>query len=250
MEKINVLIVEDEPFVAKSIESILVGLGYSIAGVFSSGKETLKFFDPTLVDVIIMDIQLKGEMNGVETAMAIYKMSTTPIIYLTDNHNESLRKQAIFKTNSVQYLTKPFTSLDIDIAIDMALKTIRKNEFHDSQTDQSAYLEGDCIFVRENDTFQKLPIGHIVMLEADGAYCKLFYKDNRSNTKEMLFSENMSILEGKLAFTKDLYRIHRSYIINVKFLTKIQESRLWIEERELPIGKTYRQQFKTRFRFI
>ncbi|PWK65768.1 LytTR family two component transcriptional regulator [Mucilaginibacter oryzae] len=250
MERTKVLIIEDEPFVAETIRTILEETGYFVAGVFSSGEEMLDNFHPKLADIIIMDIHLKGNMNGVETSLAVRKISPTPIIYVTDNNAQALRKKAIFETNTVQYLTKPFTAIDLDVAIDLALKTLRKDAEEKTLTNESPYLADDCIFIKEGESFSKLHIDKIVMLQADGAYCKLFYKNNKNITEKILFSENMSVLEDKLQFAKNLYRIHRSYIINVSYLSKIQENRLWIEDEELPIGKTYRHDFKNRIRFM
>jgi DNA-binding LytR/AlgR family response regulator len=57
-------------------------------------------------------------------------------------------------------------------------------------------------------------------------------------------------LEVKLAFAKNLLRVHRSYIININYITKIQDNRLWIDDEEIPVGVTYKKELSDLIRFI
>lgn len=255
MEKVRILIVEDELIIAESLKIMLEGMGYEVPAIFVSGIETLEAFKPGFADIIIMDIQLANNTNGIETSIEIRKISTAPIIYITDNQDEYLRKKAIYETNTVQYLTKPFTRLDISIAIDLAIKAIKSHELQLQKTNKSSYIINECIFVKEGPGFKKIMVDDILFLRADGSYCNLIYRnsgkaDDKRKEENILFSENLSFLEERLAFAKNLVRIHRSYIINISFVKKIQENRLWIEDQEIPIGKTYKNEIRDRFRFI
>lgn len=249
MEKVKVLIVEDELLIAESLKITLANMGYEVPALFRSGKEVLDWFRPGLADIIMMDINLAGKMNGVETAIEIRKISTAPIIYITDNQDEALRKKAINETNTVQYLTKPFSKLDIAVAIDLAVKALKGHELMLEKVNNSSYLIDDCIFVKDLQGFKKIKISDILFLKADGSYCNLIYTADNSE-ESILFSENLSFLEERLAFARSLVRIHRSFIINIDSVKKIQENRLWIRDTEIPIGKTYKYEIKNRFRFV
>lgn len=83
MEDIKILIVEDENIIALNIKKKLKSFGYSIPAIASTGEEALKLTEIILPDLILMDIMLKGEMNGVEAAEQIRKRFDIPIIYLT-----------------------------------------------------------------------------------------------------------------------------------------------------------------------
>lgn len=85
----------------------------------------------------------------------------------------------------------------------------------------------------------------IRFLQADGSYCYLHVRDGK-----IMFTENLSFLEGKLAFAKNLVRVHRSYIVNINYITKIQDSRLWIDDEEIPVGVTYKKDLDNLLRFI
>jgi DNA-binding LytR/AlgR family response regulator len=260
MEKVRILIVEDELIIAESLKITLEGMGYEVAAIFTSGKETLENFKPGFADIIIMDIQLADNTNGIETSIEIRKISTAPIIYITDNKDEYLRKKAIYETNTVQYLTKPFTRLDISIAIDLAIKAIKGHNLMLEKANNSSYLINECIFVKDVQGFKKILISDIIFLKAEGSYCNLYFRvtnntsDKKNDTKtrddSIMFSENLSFLEEKLFFAKELVRIHRSYIVNINGVKKIHENRLWIEDIEIPIGKTYKNEIRNRFRFI
>ncbi len=254
MEKVKVLIVEDELIIAESLKVMLIDMGYDVPAIFTSGKATLENFNPELADIILMDIQLSGGINGVDTSIEIRKISTAPIIFITDNQDEYLRKKAIYETNSVQYLTKPFSRLDISIAIDLAIKTIKRHELALRKINNSSFLINECIFVKDNQGYRKIMTSDILFLKADGSYCKLIYQNSGrkdiDQQESILFSENLSFLEEKLSFAKGLVRIHRSFIVNINEVKKIHENRLWILQHEIPIGKTYKNEIRDRFRFI
>src|SRR2546429_1829248 len=90
----HVLIVEDEPVNAAVIEHQLKKLGYSVAGIATSGEEALEFAQKTKPDVVLMDIQLEGQMDGVEAAIAIRKELGIPVVYLTGNSDEQTLERA------------------------------------------------------------------------------------------------------------------------------------------------------------
>lgn len=254
MEKVKVLIVEDELIIAESLKIMLENMGYEVPAIFTSGKTTLENFKPGFADIIIMDIHLAENTNGIDTSIEIRKISTAPIIYITDDKDEYTRKKAIYESNTVQYITKPFTKLDISIAIDLALKAMKGHDLALKKNTESSFLINESIFVKDVQGFKKIMITDIMFLKADGSYCKLFYRGskrgNETVIEEIMFSENLSYLEEKLLFAKNLVRIHRSFIINIHNVKKIQENRLWIEDVEIPVGKTYKNEIRDRFRFI
>ena len=122
MVKLKILIVEDELVIAEGLKITLEGLGYEVPAIFTSGTETLKNYTPGMADIVFMDIHLADKTSGIDTAMELKKISDIPVIYLTNNRDEYLRKKAIYETNAVNYLNKPYSKADICIAIDFALK--------------------------------------------------------------------------------------------------------------------------------
>lgn len=246
MQKVKIVIVEDELLAAQSLKITLENLGYEVVAIFNSGDEAVRDFRAGMADVFFMDIHLANSMNGLEAASAIGKISNVPIIFLTQNHDEQLQKEAINKANTVHYINKPFSQIDISVAVDFALKSLKSNGFLAQGPKANAYLLNDSIFLKNPNGFNKIMIADIKYITAEGSYSMFYFR----NLKEQILCENLSYFEEKLSFAKDLLRVHRSFIVNVNHIGKVQENRLWIDETEIPIGKTYRSQFAEKFRFI
>jgi DNA-binding LytR/AlgR family response regulator len=245
MQTVKILIVEDELVVAESLKIILEGLGYEVTGMFSSGTELLRNYRPYMADMVFMDIHLADKTSGIETAIALQKTSSVPVIYITNSNDEYLRKKAIYETNAVHYLTKPFSRADISIAIDFALKVLKTYKFESIKPGEDAYLVNNSIFLKNGLGFRRIMISDIMYLKANGSYCDFTFRD-----KSHLFSENLSYFEEKLSFADELVRIHRSYIVNTNFIQRVHENRVWIADAEIPIGRTYRNVLTEKFRFI
>jgi PAS domain S-box-containing protein len=116
----NVLIVEDEPVNAAVIEHQLKKLGYSVAGIATSGEEAIELAQSTKPDVVLMDIHLEGQFDGVEAAVAIRKKSGVPVVYLTGNSDEETIERAR-TTEAFGYLHKPFQEREVHSTLQLAL---------------------------------------------------------------------------------------------------------------------------------
>lgn len=116
----TVMIVEDEAIVAKDIETSLASLGYSICAVASSGEEALAAAQKTRPDLILMDIMLKGKLDGIETARQITSKLEIPVVFLTAFSDEGTIGRAK-ETNAFGYLLKPFEERELRTTIEMAL---------------------------------------------------------------------------------------------------------------------------------
>ena len=116
----SVLVVEDEGIVAMHIENILKSLGYTVSGTFSSGEEAIETAKNFRTDLVLMDIVLKGKMDGIEAADHIRNNFDIPVIFLTAYGDESTLHRAKI-TEPYGYLLKPFKERELHIAIEIAL---------------------------------------------------------------------------------------------------------------------------------
>lgn len=118
--KTRILIVEDEVITAMDIKSILEELGYEAPGIANSGNEAISFAEQFNPDLILMDIVLKGQMDGTEAAKEILKKKHVPIIFLTaysDDETFTRAKEVL----PYGYVTKPFGTRQVQMVIEMAL---------------------------------------------------------------------------------------------------------------------------------
>ncbi|HJV36452.1 response regulator [Geomonas sp.] len=120
MDKITVFIVEDEAIIAADLAEKLTTLGYQVAGVAARGEEAVEKVCKLLPAVVLMDIRLKGEMDGIEAAQAIRKRVDLPVIYLTA-HSDAATLGRAKVTGPFGYLLKPFEEREVATAIELAL---------------------------------------------------------------------------------------------------------------------------------
>ena len=133
VSKANILIVEDEHIILLDIQTSLESLGYTIAGHADRGEHALKKVKELHPDLILMDIGLKGEMDGIEAATQIRTQFDLPVIFLTAFANQSTIERAT-KAQPYGYILKPFEEHELAIAVEMALykhsmeKKLRESE--------------------------------------------------------------------------------------------------------------------------
>lgn len=106
MQRPKVLIVEDESIQAMIIRRIVEGEGYEVAGVVDYAEEVMAAIEKQRPDLVLMDIYLKGGMNGVEAVRAINEKHPLPVIYVTGNTDDETYESAM-KTRHVAYMEKP-----------------------------------------------------------------------------------------------------------------------------------------------
>ena len=120
MEKVRILVVEDETVVAMDIANTLRKLGYEVTDTVPSGEQALASVKENRPDLIFMDIGLKGEMDGIETATQIRSLYSIPVIFLTAFVDEKTLDRAK-GTVPAGYITKPFEENDLRIADEVGL---------------------------------------------------------------------------------------------------------------------------------
>ena len=120
MSKIRVLIVEDERIVAQEIEYALDRMGYEIVDIISKGEQAIQVAGETKPDLILMDIRLEGDLDGVEAANRIRDEHHLPVIFLTAFADEETLQRAKI-SEAYGYILKPFRENELHTAIEMAL---------------------------------------------------------------------------------------------------------------------------------
>ncbi|MCL1471549.1 GGDEF domain-containing response regulator [Argonema antarcticum] len=120
IESATILVVEDESIVAIDIQNILENLGYKVPAIADTGNEAIQKADEIKPCLVLMDIRLKGEIDGIEAAEQILLRFDIPVIYLTAYADEETLSRAK-KTSPFGYIIKPFEERELNIAIDMAI---------------------------------------------------------------------------------------------------------------------------------
>jgi PAS domain S-box-containing protein len=137
----RIFIVEDEKIVSRDLQNVLESMGYEVAGVATSGEEAVGLIPGLRPDIVLMDIMLKGRMDGIEAAERFRSELEVPLIYLTAYADDMTLQRAKI-TEPYGYLLKPFDERDLSIAIEIALYRHRmENRVRESERWLSATLK-------------------------------------------------------------------------------------------------------------
>ena len=135
MDKAKILIVEDDGMVALMIKGALEQKGYSVVGTLGSGEEVLENIGLLKPDLVLMDINLQGELDGVETTQKLLEQYNIPVVYLTGDSEEMTIAKAL-QTEPYGYVLKPFRLQDLFITIQMALQKSNADQNKKEQIDE------------------------------------------------------------------------------------------------------------------
>jgi len=152
MKEINILIVEDESIVAMEIKSYIQTLGYSALDTCSNAKDAFATITRYPIDIILMDIYIKGELDGVETAEIIKKSHPNiEIIFLTA-HLDDYNVDRAIKINPIAYLSKPFNREELRVFLKIALHKIKKETSLDTGNKHHIILDDEFSYDQGNQT--------------------------------------------------------------------------------------------------
>lgn len=246
----NILVVEDESIVAKDIQVCLRKLGYDVVGIVSSGEEAVLKAEEFDLDLVMMDIMLKGEMSGIEAADIIRKKKSIPVIFLTAYTDRNTVDKAK-ETEPYGYIIKPFKEIDIQTAIEIALyKHGREMEVKKERDMYYSMVEKqdsvDMMFVKANQRLVKIKYSDIYFIEALKDYVVI-------NTMERRYTihSTMKDIESKMP-EKDFIRVHRSFIIRLDKIKEIDHSNVVLEndKKIVPVGGSYKELLQQRINMI
>jgi CheY-like chemotaxis protein len=117
---LEVLIVEDEIFIAKALELELNKRGYAVSAILSQGEDVLNWLGEHIPDLILMDIQLAGKIDGIETIEAMSKDIKIPVVFMSATNTDEIKRK-ILKLNPVGFVDKPIDYQQLNMLIQKSL---------------------------------------------------------------------------------------------------------------------------------
>lgn len=247
---VNILVVEDESIVRKDIERSLIKLGYQVVAQADNGEKAIELARSTKPDIALMDIQIKGDMTGIETAEIIKGELDIPVIYLTAFADDTTLSKAKL-TEPHGYILKPFKEIDLHTTIEMAIHKHSKerevkveNELLKSLTNFKS--DAEYLFIKHNSRLVKVNAADIYYVEALKDYMQIVTADMR-----YIIHATMKDMERKLP--KSVFqRIHRSYMVNMSKIQAISGADIILGDiqKEIPVGGNYRDEFSERINVL
>lgn len=233
MATLKIGIIEDELIVARSISMLLKKMGYSPVKPVRNYEDALNMIRAEAPDLLLIDIVIDGEKDGIELAKTVNKEFGIPFVFLTANSDTATIQRAK-EVRPYAYLVKPFYEKDLHTSIEIAFNNFQ--EFSkNSEVKAETRRNSEFIFVKAGDTFHRLALNDILYIQSDHVYLHIYTEDRNFliRTKLEDFMGNYSNL--------GLIRVHRSYAINPKFLKSIGQVTLQVGSKTVPINRNYRQ---------
>lgn len=232
-QQTRILIVEDDMIIAANISLQLSKLGYEVTGIESRGEDAINHARENHPDLILMDINLKGKIDGIATAKSVQKFLDIPIIYLTANADEASFQKAK-ETHPYAFISKPFNKLNLERTIALVVEKISEESVERKTGDTMVETLEDRIFIRSQNKLVKVMLDEILFIEAERNYCNIITSDQIFTIVSPLsaFCEKM--------VSKDFLRVHRSFVVNIKKLDAVADSHLEINRKVIPVGKMFK----------
>jgi DNA-binding LytR/AlgR family response regulator len=223
----SIFIVEDEPIIARTIKTALEQEGYTICGIANNGKEALYDIDELKPDLVLLDITLKGNVDGITVAEKLQKKGNIPYVFLT-SLTDADTTERVKLTKPAGFISKPFTIASLRNNIEIALFKLNEKAINESDTT----VNDDALFIKNKSEFIKLKKSDILYFEASDFYCFAHTLD-----KKVLISRTLKHVEKNI--NDELFiRVHRSYIINIKKIDALYDGYLTINKKTIPVSKS------------
>ncbi|MER2998622.1 LytR/AlgR family response regulator transcription factor [Pontibacter populi] len=251
MTKPKILISEDEVIIAEDIAACLKDLGYETCAI-DTGEDTIDMIRETHPDLVLLDINLKGNADGVDIGSRIREEFNIPFIYLTAYADKSTIDRAK-KTEPDGFLVKPFDEKSLRSTIEIALykhghkpngNGHGKHDYAEPPVVKEQEASQDYIFVKVKHRIIKVMYSDILWVEAYDNYSFIVTTDQK-----YLVSSTLKDMESKLP-AHNFVRVHRSYIANLDKVDALEENAVVFSKGEIPIGKSYKKTLMSRFNIL
>jgi DNA-binding LytR/AlgR family response regulator len=245
--KHSILIVEDNIITAKHIANSLKKFGYQIAALVNSLEGVQKELAKSIPDLVILDINLGRDIDGINIAEILEKEFQIPFIFLTSYNDESTINR-IIKLKPLGYIIKPFNPVDLNGVVELAIAKIVSIRKLNTIKSQDGNLKKDSIddffFIKNGRKIEKVAINEIDFIRVEGRYTYIY-----SNGSKKICNSNLKSLKERLDEI-NFIQIHKSYIVNLTKIDTITFNSIIIESFELPVSKNFRTELISKLKLV
>lgn len=219
---LKILVVEDEFITQKTICNYLTEIGYEVTGTAMKANDAIVILEKEKVDFAILDINIKGDKNGIWLANEITKNYDIPHLFLTAYSDSETINEAL-KTEPLGYLVKPFQKHDLFTAIEIAILNYSKKRPSKNNT----------LLVKHNEIFVKIALEKILFIESDKNYLVINHEDE-------VYRYRSTISDFEKQLPNYFIKTHKGFIINTQKVTGFTTSIIMINDFKMPLSKSFR----------
>lgn len=242
MSPLSILIVEDNLSFALELEMLVEELHYRTIGRADNSGEALDLIFSKNPDLILMDIDIKGNLSGLEIGEKIAHLNI-PILYITGLADQTY-EQALKQKGTIGYLVKPVDKITLRSSINLAIAkayTLQSERTEEGTPTIEHFIGQDHLFLKKKGTYRKVAFGDIVFIKSNDNYCEVH------TAKEDVFTARMPLSKfGSLLPHKSFFRPHRQYIVQTSFIESVnfQDSTITVMHKEIPLSRENKKELE------
>ncbi|WP_329807234.1 LytR/AlgR family response regulator transcription factor [Flavobacterium facile] len=216
MDKINILLIEDTKSEEEALTSVLLENDYNIVGVATNYTEALTLFYQHKVDLVIIDVFLNGQPEGITFAetITITPNVAKPFVFLTSSKDRQIFERAKL-TKPFSFLLKPFNELEVLYAIEMAIEKFYEQTNVFVSEEQDTVIGNSHLFIKKKNALKKVALQDIIYIEVEERYSNII----TSNENYLVALSLTKITE--FLDTNTFAKTHRNYIVNTNKINEI-----------------------------
>ncbi|MCT4664305.1 MAG: DNA-binding response regulator [Flavobacteriales bacterium] len=231
--QISLAIIEDDFFLATGLKKILSNNGYNVHQTFPSGEQFFSQGDFEQIDLVIIDIMLKGTLTGIDIGKRLKDdYPNIPFIFLTGLCDNQTIKE-VLALDPICYIKKPYD--DTTLLVNINIATTKINE--------ATEIEYSKVKINDGKKYYHLSIKDILFLQSDGNYVNFFL----TNGKEIMVRGKLNDYCESHDF-KSFIRTHVRFLINPDHIFHYNYRYFEIENHQIPISEKYRPEMRLRFK--
>ncbi len=238
MKKINVLIIEDNDFEANLLKEHLEKNDCRVVAIASNLKQALSLYYTEHIDIVVIDIFLNGNPDGITFAnkVNLNKNTLKPFVFLTGHMDRAIFEKAKIE-QPFSFLLKPFNKLEVLYAIELALEKSVNDMGHKEKKSEA---NNDAFFIKKNSVLHKILLNDISCVEVEGRYSKIMADKNT-----FLLEHTLVDLQRRLP--KSVFaRSHRNFIVNMNKVKEVHynDNLIILEDNvKALLGRSYKNDF-------
>lgn len=213
MSKLSIIIIEDEFFVSNHLRDIVESLGHNVKSVFHSGEAFMEY-ESKNYDLAFVDIQLAGELTGIDIAHQLNAINK-PFTYITANNEQKTLKEAAL-SKPCGYISKPFSEMDINAAIEIMAAQIDNK-----------------IEVRTKEGVMEVDPKEVYYIKSDNVYIEIA-------TLNGILTERKLLKDIERELPDYFTRVHRSYLVNKTLIQKKSPTNLVVNGQNIPLSRSFK----------
>lgn len=246
----TILIVEDEFLIADEIARTLVRLNHTPLDPVDNGDKALEVLSQQAVELVLMDINIAGDTDGIATALLVRRQFAVPVVFLTARSDAATISRAKL-AQPYGYLVKPFTDDSLRAQIEIALYNAyqapppRPAAVETPAASDTSSFTSLALFVRKGTGHVKVPFDSILYAEALQNYVRLHTAEGN-----YVFDSSLKELEPKLPC--NFFRTHRSHVVNLNHVSAYEDGYVLLggDHLPVPVSRSCKEELKSRLPLV